>query len=145
MSEEKYLLWDDAYVGMEFPSVTYELTQETVSKYAEAVEDDNPLYRDEAMAAQSEFGGLIAPPTIAAIFVLDAINRSAKRAPGGVHAKQEFEFLAPARPGDILTTTAKIIDKYLKKERRYTIFETETRNARGELVVRGKMTTIWAR
>jgi acyl dehydratase len=119
------------------------LTKETIQKYAAAVEDMNPLYVEEELSKKSSFKGLIGHPTTAAIYTLSAIMTEGEMPPGGIHAKQRFEFIHPPRPGDTLTTTAKVAEKYIKREKKYVVFETTTINQKGEKVVGGKMTAIW--
>jgi len=140
---KKVLVYEELQVGQRFKPSTYTLTKETISKYAEAVEDYNPLYLDEEQARKSSFQGIIAHPTTAAIYSLNAIMTEGEMPPGGIHAKQYFEFHAPVRPGDTLTTTATVIEKYIKRERKYVVFETVTLNQKGEKVVTGRMTAIW--
>lgn len=143
MAEKKLLLYDDLEVGKRFKPFIYVLSQETICKYAGAVEDTNPLYLDENYAAKSSFGGTIGHPTTAAIYSLSAIMTEGEMPPGGIHAKHYFEFRTPPRPGDTLTTTATVADKYIRRERKYVVFETHTVNQKGETVVVGKMTAIW--
>ncbi|OGW17898.1 MAG: hypothetical protein A3G93_09115 [Nitrospinae bacterium RIFCSPLOWO2_12_FULL_45_22] len=139
---KKLLVYDELEVGRKFKPATYTLTKETIGKYAEAVEDRNPLYLDEAQAKNSAFKGLISHPTTAAIYSLASIMTEGEMPPGGIHAKQFFEFHTPARPGDALTTTATVVDKYIKREKKYVVFETTTVNQKGEKIVTGKMTAI---
>ena len=140
---KQLLVYDELQVGQKFKPTTYALTKETIEKYAEAVEDRNPLYLDETPAKNSSFKGLISHPTTAAIYSLSAIMTEGEMPPGGIHAKQSFEFHTPARPADALTTTATVVDKYIKREKKYVVFETTTVNQKGEKIVTGKMTAIW--
>lgn len=140
---KKLLLFDELEVGREFQPSVYALTEETIQKYAAAVEDMNSLYQDKETAQKSSFKGLIGHPTTAAIYTLSAIMTEGDMPPGGIHAKQYFEFVSPPRPGDTLTTQAKVVEKYIKRERNYVVFETTTVNQKGEKVVGGKMTAIW--
>src|SRR4029453_9157688 len=41
----------------------HEATLDTIRHYAWGVGDNNPLYCDEEYAANSQYGGIIAPPT----------------------------------------------------------------------------------
>ena len=49
-------------IGMVDPPAVYEVEKGSIRRYAEAVGDNNPLYRDEAYASKSRYGGIIAPP-----------------------------------------------------------------------------------
>ena len=41
-----------------------EIGRAGIRYFALALGDDNPLYRDEAFAAQTRHGGIVAPPTL---------------------------------------------------------------------------------
>ena len=138
----KEVFFDEITVGYEFPSFSYELTKDTIIKYSQSIEDNNPLYTDEEKAKNSAYGGLIAPPTIAALFSLQSVLE-ARPGGSGIHAKQEYIFRKPAKPGDKLVTTTKVIDKYIKKDRKWVVFETTTNNQNGEDIVIGRSSCIW--
>lgn len=141
----KELLFDDIYVGQEFPGLEYHLNRETIQKYGEAVEDLDPIYTDQEAAVASEFGGPVAHPTTASIYILKAYKVGVTSPPGGVHAKQKFEFISPTRPGETLQIKAKVVDKYIKRERRYVVIESLAVNQDGEPKVKSLMTVIWAK
>jgi hypothetical protein len=92
--------------------------------FAEAIGDPNPIYRDPEYAAETEVGGIIAPPTFmraSAHYDPDWPLRprigepwvGSGREPTGVpqasgggtglHAEQHFEYFRPVRPGDLLS------------------------------------------
>lgn len=144
MGTEKIYLFDDLEVGQEFPSAEIKVTPETVAKYTEAVQDETPFYRDPAAAQQAGFEGIVAPPTMAAVYMLGALNQ-VKRPPGGIHARQEFTFLKPVKIGETLKTKARVEDKFLRKERKYVVLAMVTTNEKDEEVVKSKMTVIWAK
>lgn len=147
----KELLFEDISLDMEIPPSTYELRPEAVQRYLEAVEAESPYWRDTE-EARAAFGGPVAPPTVAGIYArmtpvfqayFQAHDPEMKLPPGLIHARQTFEFHAPHRAGDVLTTRARVVAKYERKGRKYVEVETVTQNQRGETVVVGKMTCIW--
>ena len=99
-----------------------------IMMFARAIGDDNPVYYDQAWAARSEVGGVIAPPTFvqaSAQYDPDyplrprtgvtwhgsGRNPSGREptsdtssSPGGtqLHAEQHYEYHRPLRPGDVL-------------------------------------------
>jgi len=144
MEQEKTIYYDDMVVGREFKPYEYTMTKETIRKYAEAIADKNPLYNDEEAAKESPYGSIIAPPTSAAIYSISAYKTEGKTPPGGIHARQKFEFVKPVLPGDRLEIIARVKDKFIKKERKYVILDVTTTNQKGEVVVRSEMTAIWS-
>lgn len=135
-----------------------------VMMFARAVGDPNPIYADEAYAARTEVGHVVAPPTFvqaSAQFDPDYPLRPKPGQPwfgsgrepsgvtrgaggggggGGLHAEQHYEYHRHVRPGDVLTATTREGSKWEKEGRRagklvFTETITEYRDQNGELVV----------
>ena len=140
------LTYDDVEVGQELPPMTYELTPERVHWYLEEAEETNPVYSDPELARRSGLGGPVAPPMIACIYAppLDILAGLGRQLPAHtVHAISEYTFVRPARPGDVITSRAKIGDKYLKKDRKYVTVEINSFNQNGELIMVNIHTSVW--
>lgn len=60
-----------------------------------------------------------------------------------VWAKSNHEFLRPIRIGDKLTKRGKITDKYVRREKRYIVYEVETVDENGNLVMKSRETTFF--
>jgi acyl dehydratase len=105
--------------------------------FASALGETNPIYYDDAYAASTPLGSVIAPPTFAISsahwngdYALKGVRRIPKPAPkpatppaagggggggggGGMnlarvlHGEQRFEYHQPLRPGMVLTVTTK--------------------------------------
>lgn len=95
-----------------------------IRRFAEAIGDDNPIYRDKNFAEQTPSGGIVAPPTFVSewnhheVLTIDehGIYLGDTRLPGRLlRAGNEYEFLHPLRQGDIITTKSKVSDVYEKK------------------------------
>jgi acyl dehydratase len=111
MTTDESLITDELRnaVGIDSAPLTYEVEKGAVIRFADAIEDPNPVYRDEVAARDSRYGGLIAPPTFL---------RSMAPGPATVEARSpltrtldggsEWEFFYPVRPGDLVTVTVKL-------------------------------------
>ena len=56
--------FDRSILGQVFDTTDFPpVTKEEILNFAAALGETNPLYTDEAAAAQSPYGGLVAPPT----------------------------------------------------------------------------------
>ena len=77
----------------------HKLSREAINAYADLSHDHNPLHVDEAAAAASPFGGVVAHG-----FLLLGGALTELGGVGGYPKRLECRFLAPGRPGDILTT-----------------------------------------
>ena len=141
---------DRTIVGKSYPPFTVRVEYGKIREYAEAIRDDNPLYRDEDAARRSPFGGIVAPPTFARNFwwegtaVQDDLGFDPRYR---IHGEQEFEYHQPIVAGEVLTGQSKIVDVYEKAGRRggkmtFGVIQTTYRNAKGETVLVARRTLI---
>ncbi len=121
------------------PPPSFKVTNKAVDKYIRATNDTT-----RELGEPDSTGQRIAPPMLAAVYVIEAL-RTRVGPPGGVHAKQQFKFHRPARVGETLYTSAKVVNLYQKKERNYVEMTTETLNQDGDLVTTGMITRIWGK
>jgi acyl dehydratase len=59
-----------------------------------------------------------------------------------VHGEQEFEWLEPVRPGDVITTRGKIVEILEKGKNDVIVYEARSTNQDGELVTVGRATFV---
>jgi acyl dehydratase len=121
-----------------------------IREFARAVKDDNPLYFDSERAGR-ELGGVVPPPTFTMTLALwddgggrPALNLDLRRL---LHGEQEFEYLRPIHPGDVLTSTTRVADVFEKGGSRggtmkFVVLESEFVNQKGETVLRSRSTLI---
>ena len=130
------LTYERLEVGEEFVSDTYLVTPEEIETYAWAVDDHHPWF-----FGPSPFGGPIAHPTIAANQAL-RLRHSKYVVPAGLHAKMQFEFVEPIRPGMRVQSRGRVIDKYERRGRPYMVTEYVTTSQDGAVLVRGQFTQM---
>jgi len=130
-------------VGRHFSPLIYPVSEGLIFKYTDAVDDLNFFHKDPVKASSGPFRGIIAPPTIASLFVLKAYRTDWIPPPGGIHLKQKFKFHGPLRPGDILTVQAKLTHKVEKKGNCYLTFASDSQNQKGEIVVWSESISVW--
>jgi 3-hydroxybutyryl-CoA dehydratase len=109
----------------------------------EAVDDVNFFHRDSVKAAYGPFRGIIAPPTLASLYVLKAYRTDWIPPPGGIHLKQKFRFYGPIYPDDVLSAQAELTQKVNKNGNWYLTFVSESQNQKGEIVVWSESTSVW--
>jgi acyl dehydratase len=137
--------FDDFEPGQLWGTAVWQASPEICRAWRDATGDNDDIYDDTEAARNSAYGGPIVPPGLAFIYLSDCIQDLLRnKPPGGVHAKQQLSFLEPIRPGDVLTTSLRVKGKYVKRERKYVEFETETVNQHGQMVLTGKRISIWA-
>ena len=71
-----------AWIGREGPEESAEVTQREIERYAHAVGNLSPLFLDEAVAADSPFGGLVAPFQFYSIPFIEPLPHAALREDG---------------------------------------------------------------
>ena len=137
-------------VGVECPPTVWEIEKGAIIKFAEAIDDPNPLWNDEKAARKSRYGGLIAPPTFFAMLRNDALmdmvfklDLPAKRVLNGGN---ELEFFEPVRPGDTITVTGKLANIAEREgsmgRMLFLVFEYTFKNQFDEVVCIGRNTII---
>ncbi len=98
-------------IGCESAPNTVEVEKGAIIKFAEAIGDDNPVYNDEVAARNSQYGGLVAPPTF-----LRSVIAGRPETPFDMpftrllDGGSDWEYFRPVRPGDRITAVARIDD-----------------------------------
>ena len=132
-------------IGVESEPVFYEIEKGWLKRFADAVDDPNPLWQDEKYARKARYGTLVAAPTfIAAIRDMEWIEGllnlecPLKRVLNGGN---EIEFYEPIKPGDTISVRYKLTDA---KERQgktgkmlFLTYEANYSNQFGDIVARG--------
>lgn len=90
------------------------VTAEHVRAYAEITGDHNPLHFDEAFAAHTPFGRLVAQGGITT-GILHALVAEDMPGPGTVFLSQEWTFTAPVFIGDHITGSAEVLEVHDSK------------------------------
>jgi len=100
---------DQTAVGRAYPlTEVYEVGREKIREFAEAIRDDNPVYRDPAAARALGYRDVIAPPTFAVVFASAAAKQAVDDPEVGVdysrvvHGEQRFISTRPIIAGDRL-------------------------------------------
>ena len=141
--------FEDLAVGDAAASAeTFEVLRDEIVAFARRW-DPQPFHLDEAAARESIFGGLTA--SAAHVFAIQCRLALSVEPPFAVLAglgNDGFELLLPARPGDRLRLTRRILGKReskTKPDRGIVQIEHELANQRGELVFRAVGRVMLAR
>ncbi len=121
-----------------------------IKKFAQAVDDPNPLWQNEEYARKSKYGSIIAPPTFIQDDALHTIMPKLSKMKSPLHRHLyggvELEFYKPMKVGDVLTARGKLVDLYEKGGKGgkliFMVVETSFSNQQGELLVKGRHTFI---
>jgi acyl dehydratase len=136
-------------VGKAGEARTYDVERGAIRRFAEAIEDRNPLFNDDHAARATRFGSMIAPPTFCRSMGspipdvrISALGQSFRGLDGG----SEWEYFVPIRPGDRITVQTKLVDLRESEGRLgpmiFITMETTYTNQFGELCVTQRSTGI---
>ena len=155
MPEEKVYEWDDAEVGHVSPPYVFEVTRERIADYCSAVRYDNPVYLDDDAARSAGLPGIVAPLTMCFTYApmrrVDLINSRGYVAPEQASTPRSTPFVSGevvalgsyVRPGDVVTSTTSIVDKYERKGNKFLVFQIAGVNQRGEKACEYLYTCLW--
>lgn len=156
------------YIGQGAGAAVAEVEKGAIKRFADAVDDPNPLYWDEEYARHARYGSLIAPPGFfgwparlprGGTFqrptdVSDAaesrgdLGAALAQAgyPRGLDGGMEYEFFCPVRAGDILSAKS-VLKDIVEREGKtgsmvFLIVETTYHNQNGALVAIARATSI---
>ena len=116
--------------GYEFPSTTYTLNPEAVSKYREAVGETPP---PETAS--------VSPMAIAA-YGMTALSQALSLPPGAIHTAQEMEFIKLVPLGTTITCRARVVQKQARARFRMLAVEINICDQNNEPVLVEKTTLI---
>ena len=119
-----------------------------IRAFAQAIEDPNPLWNNEAEARKTRFGGMVAPPT----FLRAARTQRLEDLPPDFPYKRlldggsEWEYFEPVRPGDRITAVNRVVDIYSRAGQLgpmiFIVTETTYTNQFGQVAATQKNTSI---
>jgi acyl dehydratase len=132
---------NQALKGKEYQEVSFTVERDRVVQFADAIGEDNAVFRDAESAKSQGFGEQLSPPTFITVLqiltsgqvVLDqelALNYALV-----VHAEQEYEWLRSIEVGDVLAATPRIADIYSKGSNEFVVIESDVKDQSGATVV----------
>jgi acyl dehydratase len=135
-------------IGKTYPPTHYAVGREKVKEYASAVGERNPIHLDHEAARAAGFADVVAPPMFAVVYSQPSMLPGLFDPDLGidfahlVHGSQEFRWGPLVIAGDEITTTLAITDISERGGMGFYVFETDSRNQKGETVCVGIWTNI---
>lgn len=149
---------DRKHLGRRYGPFRFHVGREHVRDFVAAVGQGVPghvfsspptLFHSATYRGDGEAGAdVVAPPTYAATFAIEPFAKACSDPELGinvlrlVHGEQEFEFVEPVRPGDVLDTVGEITMVKDRGPLDWLEVTTTTTNQHGRVVVRGVWTAI---
>jgi acyl dehydratase len=136
---------EDLTVGQIYPTGTYEVTTEDIMSFARQW-DPVPIHLDEAVAAASPFGGLIASGmhTMAIAVKIAYVNFWDEVALMAGRGIRDMKLRNPVRPGMTLRGQIDIIEQRLRDDGRGVVVVTNQLfdQATDDLIIRFEVDTL---
>ena len=115
-------------------TLSREVTDSEVRRFAEVSTDFNPVHLDDAAAAQSRFGRRIAHGMLSAAWISAALG-TVLPGPGVIYLSQTLRFLKPVFLGDTITVQLKVLELIGSKRAR---IQTNCLNQDSVVVLEGE-------
>ncbi len=147
------------YIGTESEPVVYSIDAGAIKFFAESIMNPDPLYWNQDYAKTTRHGEIVAPPTfyggatsLRNIKSDDPRTGSSTHVPTppgsfGLNSGDDFELLAPVKPGDTLTCREKVADAYEKQGRSghliFVVREKTLTNQHGQVVLLHRATSVF--
>lgn len=110
-------MFDTSKIGQSLSSFTYEVQRNKIHELTTAIGDMNPIYHSREAAQEAGYPDVPISPTTPTMFSFwGNRQRGASLAEVGInvarvlHGEEEYEYLAPIYPNDVLTGTTRLID-----------------------------------
>jgi 3-hydroxybutyryl-CoA dehydratase len=116
-------------------TISKEVTDELIRKFADVSGDHNPIHLDEEFAAKTRFGKRIAHGMLGASFISAVLGYKLSENKV-VYLSQTLKFTAPVYIGD--TVTAKAVVKDIREDKPILTIETTCENQNGETLITGE-------
>jgi acyl dehydratase len=135
-------------IGKTYPVTMYAVGREKVREYAHAVGETNLLYLNVEAARAAGYADVVAPPMFAVVYAGRSITPALFDPEVGIdlarmlHGGQEFRWGPVVVAGDEIATTTSVKDISERGGMNFFVFETDSRNQRGETVCTGVWTNI---
>lgn len=132
-----YRRYAEVSVGDVFPPdpLRFHVAADIVEGFLSATDNDGAHYPGPSRRA---------PSMIASVYLIDLLS-ARQSPPGGIHAKQAIRFHRAVEIDETLSIQAKVVEKYVRKDRPYVVSDFEARDEGGALVASGRITSIWGR
>ena len=156
MVTQREELWDFDAVqqGQKGPVTEVHLTPELIAEYALSSQNPDPRFQ-QAGASPEYGGGIVAMPTMVLCYAplmrediaeasgFVAFEKSVTARRQTPFAKCEVSWSRPARPGDTITGTRRVLEKYERRGNRFVVFRVEATNQDRETVAEYDYTCIF--
>lgn len=147
-------MFDTSKIGQSFPPFTLEVARCKIHELALAIGDTNPIYHSKEAAQEAGYSDVPLFPTSPTTFglwgnsaMLSNLVSLGINVMRILHGEEEYEYLAPISPGDVLTGVVTVTDGKVRQGRdgssmEIVTLETLYTNEQGEQVLKARETVV---
>jgi acyl dehydratase len=134
--------------GKEYQEVEFTVDRGRVLQFADAIGEDDPVFRDADAAKAAGYDEQIAPPTFVTVMQIMTSGQVVLDQELGLnyalvlHGEQEYEWSRPVKVGEKLRATPRIADIYARGPNEFLVIEADVKDESGERVVVGRTTLL---
>jgi acyl dehydratase len=139
---------NQALKGKEYQTVSFTVERDRVLQFADAIGEDDPIFRDPEAARSAGYDEQVAPPTFVTVMQIMTSGQAVVDPELGlnyalvVHGEQEYEWHRPVMVGDVLSATPRIADIYARGPNEFLLIEAEITDPSGTTVVVARSTLL---
>jgi acyl dehydratase len=139
-------------IGHTLPPVPFEVERGKIREFAAATGDQNLIYSNREAALAAGYEDSPVPPTFGTVMGFWALDKATQEAElglpvaGMLHGEEDYTYLAPIYPGDVLSGAQRVASIIEKKGRTGSIqlitLETTYTNQIGQAVLQASTTIV---
>lgn len=139
-------------IGHTLAQITFEIERGKIREFAAATGDPNPIYTNRTAAQAAGYEDTPVPPTFGTVMGFWALGTENQVAElgfpvaGVLHGEEEYTYLAPIYPGDVLNGRQKVVSIAERKGKTGSMqiitLETVYTNQDGQAVLKASTTIV---
>jgi 3-hydroxybutyryl-CoA dehydratase len=134
----KRIIFEEIKQNEKIPEISKQMTQEKINKWADAVQDYNPLHVDPEYAKKTKFKSTIAHGPLVISYISEMMSNWL--GVGWIEGGRllDIKFRAPVKPGDKITIRGEVKGKRIVEDEKIVECEVYIENQEGIKVIEGR-------
>jgi len=133
----------DMYAGMALGRCTVHMSRERVLQFLRATGDVHPAHVNATALPGWPHGSDVVPPVLLANYSHVRHTLPGRVPDGTLHVSEELSLHAPLPVGSTVEYRTRVVEVYLRKERRYVVLVTDALDAIGTVAARLRGVYQW--
>jgi acyl dehydratase len=139
---------NQALVGKTYEQIDYTVERDAVNRFADAIGEQDPIYRDPEAAKAAGYAEQVAPPTFITVIQIMTSGQVVLDQELGldysrvVHGEQAYRYERPLVVGDVIKATPRLATIETRRSNEFLTITSEVHDANGDLVITTRSTLI---